>query len=50
MISILRELWVFMRARKKYWLVPVVIMLVVFGGHIVLTQGSVVAPFIYTLF
>jgi len=50
MISILRELWVFMRARKKYWLVPVVIMLVVFGALIVLTQGSVVAPFIYTLF
>jgi hypothetical protein len=50
MISVLRELWVFMRARKKYWLVPVVIMLVVFGALIVLTQGSVVAPFIYTLF
>ncbi len=39
-----------MRARKKYWLLPVVIMLVVFGALIVLTQGSVVAPFIYTLF
>jgi Family of unknown function (DUF5989) len=50
MISILRELWIFMRARKKYWLVPVVIMLVVFGALIVLTQGSVVAPLIYTLF
>lgn len=50
MIGVLRELWVFMRARKKYWLVPVVIMLVVFGALIVLTQGSVVAPFIYTLF
>ena len=50
MISILLELWVFIRARKKYWLVPVVIMLVVFGALIVLTQGSVVAPFIYTLF
>ena len=50
MISILRELWVFMRVRKKYWLVPVVLMLVVFGALIVLTQGSVVAPFIYTLF
>jgi hypothetical protein len=50
MISVLRELWLFMRARKKYWLLPVVIMLVVFGALIVLTQGSVVAPFIYTLF
>ncbi len=50
MISVLRELWLFMRARKKYWLLPVVIMLVVFGALIMLTQGSVVAPFIYTLF
>lgn len=50
MISILRELWLFMRVRKKYWLLPVLIMLAVFGTLIVLTQGSVVAPFIYTLF
>lgn len=50
MISVLRELWLFMRARKKYWLLPVLIMLAVFGALIVLTQGSVVAPFIYTLF
>jgi hypothetical protein len=50
MISILRELWLFMRLRKKYWLLPVLIMLAVFGALIVLTQGSVVAPFIYTLF
>ena len=50
MISILRELWLFMRVRKKYWLFPVLIMLAVFGALIVLTQGSVVAPFIYTLF
>ncbi|HEV3074802.1 MAG TPA: DUF5989 family protein [Thermoanaerobaculia bacterium] len=50
MISILRELWLFMRLRKKYWLHPVLIMLAVFGALIVLTQGSVVAPFIYTLF
>jgi hypothetical protein len=39
-----------MRVRKKYWLLPVLIMLAVFGALIVLTQGSVVAPFIYTLF
>lgn len=50
MVSILRELWLFMRVRKKYWLLPVLIMLAVFGALIVLTQGSVVAPFIYTLF
>ena len=50
MISILRELWLFMRVRKKYWLLPVLIMLAVFGALIVLTQGSVVAPFIYALF
>ena len=50
MISILSELLVFLRIRKKYWLLPIVIMLAVFGGLIVLTQGSAVAPFIYTLF
>ena len=50
MISFLRELWLFMRVRKKYWLLPVLIMLAVFGALIVLTQSSAVAPFIYTLF
>jgi len=50
MISFLRELWLFMSGRKKYWLLPVLIMLAVFGALIVLTQGSAVAPFIYTLF
>jgi hypothetical protein len=50
MISILSELLVFLRMRKKYWLLPIVIMLAVFGGLIVLTQGSAIAPFIYTLF
>jgi Family of unknown function (DUF5989) len=49
-MSILRELWAFMRVRKKYWLVPTMIMLVIFGGLIILAQGSAVAPFIYTLF
>src|SRR3981081_2017502 len=44
------ELWRFMRARKKYWLLPVLLMMVVFGGLVVLTKGSVVAPFIYTIF
>jgi hypothetical protein len=46
----LSELWAFMRARKKYWLLPILTMMVIFGGLIVLTQGSAVAPFIYTLF
>lgn len=50
MISILRELWVFFRTRKKYWLLPILIMLALFGGLILLTQGTAVAPFIYTLF
>jgi hypothetical protein len=49
-MSFLLELWRFMRIRKKYWLAPIVLMLLVFGGLIVLTQGSAVAPFIYTLF
>ena len=44
------ELWMFMRERKKFWLLPIVIVLVLFGGLVVLTQGTAVAPFIYTLF
>ncbi|WP_205524025.1 DUF5989 family protein [Oceanomicrobium pacificus] len=44
------ELWGFLRQRKKYWLFPIVIVLAVFGALIVLSQGSAVAPFIYTLF
>jgi hypothetical protein len=44
------ELWAFMRERKKFWLAPIIIVLVLLGGLIVLTQGSAVAPFIYTLF
>jgi hypothetical protein len=50
MLSILAELWSFVRVRKKYWLIPALIMLVVFGGLMVLTQGSALAPFIYTIF
>jgi hypothetical protein len=49
-MSILAELWAFMRVRKKYWLAPIVFVLVGFGGLIILAQGSAVAPFIYTLF
>ena len=44
------ELWAFMRERKKFWLLPILVVLVLFGSLIVMTQGLVVAPFIYTLF
>jgi hypothetical protein len=44
------ELWRFMKARRKFWLAPVLVMLTVFGGLILLTQGSPLAPFIYSLF
>ena len=50
MLSFLREFWSFLRVRKKYWLLPIFFMMVIFGGLIVLTKGSAVAPFIYTLF
>jgi hypothetical protein len=44
------ELWRFMRVRKKFWLLPILVMMVVFGGLAILVKGSAVAPFIYTLF
>ena len=44
------ELWAYMQARKKFWLLPIFFMLAVFGGLMVLTQGSAIAPFLYTLF
>jgi hypothetical protein len=49
-MSFVAELWQFMRARKKYWLLPIIIMMALFGGLIVLTQGTAVAPIIYTIF
>ena len=49
-MSFLAEFWAFLRVRKKFWLLPMVIMLALFGGLIVLAQGSAIAPFIYTLF
>ena len=49
-MDFLQELWRFMRARKKFWLLPILIMMVVFGWLVVLTKGSAIAPFIYTLF
>ncbi len=50
MLSFLSELWMFMRVRKKFWLAPVLFMMLLFGGLVVLSQGSAVAPFIYTIF
>ena len=50
MLPLVQELWRFMRMRKKYWLWPIVALMLMLGGLIVLTQGSAVAPFIYTLF
>jgi hypothetical protein len=44
------ELWAFMKERKKFWLLPILVVLLLFGSLIVLTQGSAVAPFVYTLF
>ena len=49
-MDFLKELWRFMRVRRKFWLLPIVVMMVIFGGLIVLTKGSAIAPFIYTLF
>jgi Family of unknown function (DUF5989) len=50
MVEFLIELWNFMKERKKFWLLPIVVMLVVLSGIVLMTSGSVVAPFIYTLF
>ena len=49
-MSFLAELWDFMKVRKKFWLLPILIMMVLLGGLIVLTQGSAIAPFVYTVF
>lgn len=50
MFELARDLWLFMRERKKFWLAPLIIIMVLLGSLIMLSQGSVVAPFIYTLF
>jgi hypothetical protein len=50
MLDLIQDLWHFMRERKKFWLAPVIIVMVLLGALIVLSQGSAVAPFIYTLF
>ena len=49
-MEILKELWNFLLVRKKLWLAPIIIVLVILGGLLILAQGSVVAPFVYTLF
>jgi hypothetical protein len=49
-MQLVKELWLFMRARKKFWLAPILIIMFLLGGLIVLAQGSAIAPFIYTLF
>ena len=50
MLDFLKDLWDFMRVRKKFWLAPIIIVLVLLGMLIVLAEGSAVAPFIYTIF
>ena len=49
-MSIVKEFWEFLKVRKKFWLLPIIVMMVIFGGLVVLSQGSAVAPFIYTIF
>ena len=49
-MDFIKEFWEFLIIRKKYWLLPIIIVLVIFGGLIILSQGSAVAPFIYTIF
>ena len=49
-MGFIKEFWEFLKVRKKYWLLPIILVLVLFGGLIVLSQGSAIAPFIYTIF
>jgi len=49
-MTLLQELWSFLRARKKFWLFPLVLILLIFGTLMIVAQGSAIAPFIYTLF
>lgn len=49
-MSFVAELWDFLKERKKFWMLPILFMMVILGGLIVLTQGSAIAPFIYTVF
>ena len=49
-MDFIKEFWEFIKVRKKYWLLPILLVLVLFGGLIVLSQGTAIAPFIYTIF
>jgi hypothetical protein len=49
-MSFIAELWAFLRQRKKFWLLPIIVMMLAIGGLLILAQGSALAPFIYTLF
>jgi len=49
-VSIIAELWQFMRARKKFWIAPLLVLIVLLGGLVLLTEGTAIAPFIYTIF
>ena len=49
-MSLMREFWLFLRERKAWWLTPIIVLLVLFGVLVIITEGSAVAPFIYTLF
>ena len=49
-MSFLKEFWEFLKFRKKYWLLPIILALLLFGGILILSQGSAIAPFIYTIF
>lgn len=50
MLELFKDLWMFMRERRKFWLAPILFLLVLMGGALVIGQGSAIAPFIYTLF
>jgi hypothetical protein len=49
-LSLFAELWAFLRSRKKFWLLPIIVVMLLFGGLLILAQTSAIAPFIYTLF
>ncbi len=49
-MNFIREFWEFIKVRKKYWLIPIILTLAIFGGLIILTQGSALSPFIYAIF
>ena len=49
-MSFIKEIWIFLRVRKKFWMLPIIFVMVLLGGLLILAQGSVMAPFIYTLF